>query len=281
MDEIRAVLYPEIRLGWGHSDSEIVEVMDREQERLARSLGDGHRLLRGVAGSGKTITLVCRARHLRALHPDWRILALCFNRVLASHLRQAIGEHERLEVSSFHAWCRRQLMNAGGTIPPPPERGESSDDYWERLPRLLLDAQAAGKAPQPYQAILIDEGQDFADDWYRAILGALAPETNSLFVAVDSSQNIYKRRISWRELGIQAQGRSQVYESTIEIQRRSWPLHTASSSTSTGRPQPTFSRPRSTSPPIGRCETDRHPNCVDIRLSRQAIGSSWSGFGRG
>ena len=57
MGEIRGILYPEIRIGWGYTDSDIVRVMDREQERLARTLGEGHRLIRGVAGSGKTVIL--------------------------------------------------------------------------------------------------------------------------------------------------------------------------------------------------------------------------------
>src|SRR5687768_9173833 len=42
VDEIRAALYPEIRVGWGRSHAEILEVMDRDQESLARSLGTGH-----------------------------------------------------------------------------------------------------------------------------------------------------------------------------------------------------------------------------------------------
>ena len=45
VDEIRSVLHPEVRIGWGGTSDEIVRVMDREQERLARTLGDGHRLL--------------------------------------------------------------------------------------------------------------------------------------------------------------------------------------------------------------------------------------------
>jgi superfamily I DNA/RNA helicase len=61
-----------------------------------------------------------------------------------------------------------------------------------------------------YQAILIDEGQDFADNWYRLLLRALDPEANRLFIALDSSQNIYRRRISWRALGIQIAGRTRV-----------------------------------------------------------------------
>ena len=39
-------------------DEDIVRVMDRKQEAFAKSLGTGHRIIRGVAGSGKTLVLV-------------------------------------------------------------------------------------------------------------------------------------------------------------------------------------------------------------------------------
>ena len=211
VNEIRGVLYPEIRIGWGRSDSEILQVMDREQERLARSLGDGHRLLRGVAGSGKTIALICRARHLREKHPDWRILVLCFNRVLADFLRQAIGGDDRLEVSTFHAWCHRELRRARIRLPPLPLRGRPWQEYWERVPALLLETSARDRAgARTYQAVLVDEGQDFSDDWYRVILRALDPTSDSLLIALDPSQNVYRRTISWRDIGVQVQGRSHV-----------------------------------------------------------------------
>jgi hypothetical protein len=211
VDEIRAVLYPEIRVGWAHDDTQVLEVMDREQERLAKSMGDGHHLVRGVAGSGKTIVLACRARHLRELHPGWRILVLCFNRVLADHLARTIGVDDQLQVLTFHAWCGRELRRANVALPSPPERGQAWHEYWEQVPKLLLDAYASGRAPSGgYQAILVDEGQDFANDWYRVILKALDPTSNSLFIALDSSQNIYDRKISWRELGVQIVGHSRV-----------------------------------------------------------------------
>ena len=211
IDEMRSVLHPEIRIGWGATGEEIVRAMDLEQERLARSLGDGHQLLRGVAGSGKTILLIARARYLRAQHPDWRILVLCYNRVLAGFLRTAL-DGERVEVSTFHAWCRQQLTGAGIDVPEPPGRGQQWDDFWvETVPQLLSDAfDTARVATGAYQAILIDEGQDFADEWYRLLLRALDPGTNRLLIALDSSQNIYSRRISWRALGIQIAGRTRV-----------------------------------------------------------------------
>jgi superfamily I DNA and RNA helicase len=42
----------------------IMRVMDMQQEQLARSLGDGHRVIHGVAGSGKTMILGYRAEYL-------------------------------------------------------------------------------------------------------------------------------------------------------------------------------------------------------------------------
>jgi len=211
LDEIRSVLHPEIRIGWGATGEEIVRVMDLEQERLARTLGDGHRLLRGVAGSGKTIVLICRVRYLLAQHPDWRILVVCYNRVLASFLHRTIGD-KRVEVSTFDTWCRQQLRAAGIDVPEPPGRGPQWDEFWvETVPKLLSQAFDEGRVPTgAYQAILVDEGQDFADTWYRLLLRALDPEANRLFIALDSSQNIYRRRISWRSLGIQIAGRTRV-----------------------------------------------------------------------
>lgn len=79
--------------------------MDGEQESLAKSLDPGHCLVRGVAGSGKTMVLTRRAHHLRELHPDWKILVLCFNRVLAEHLARTIGADDRLEVVTFPGGC--------------------------------------------------------------------------------------------------------------------------------------------------------------------------------
>jgi hypothetical protein len=211
LDEIRSVLHPEIRIGWAASGEEIVRVMDREQERLARTLGDGHRLLRGVAGSGKTIVLISRVRYLRAQHPDWRILVVCYNRVLAAFLRTVIDDGG-VEVLTFHAWCTGQLNNARIDVPVPAGRGQAWDDHWvETVPRVLSEAFDSARVPAgAYQAILVDEGQDFADNWYRVLLRALDPEVNRLFIALDSSQNIYRRRISWRALGIQIVGHTRV-----------------------------------------------------------------------
>jgi superfamily I DNA/RNA helicase len=76
-------------------------------------------------------------------------------------------------------------------------------------------------SPLKYDAILVDEGQDFSDDMLRIVVALLNPATNHMAIALDENQNIYQRRRSWKELGIQAQGRvhrvTWVYRNTQEI----------------------------------------------------------------
>ena len=54
-------------------------VLDRRQENNARKIGEGHRIIYGVAGSGKTVLLIARAKWLHDRDPDAKILLLCYN----------------------------------------------------------------------------------------------------------------------------------------------------------------------------------------------------------
>lgn len=60
-----------------------------------------------------------------------------------------------------------------------------------------------------YQAILVDEAQDFYDEWFQALLAVLDSQTNSLFFVYDNTQSVYgqphrrKSKWSWSSLGIE------------------------------------------------------------------------------
>ena len=71
-----------------------------------------------------------------------------------------------------------------------------------------------------FDAVLIDEGQDFNDDMLKILLALLRPG-GQLFISLDSYQDLYMRRPSWKSLGIKAGGRThylkKVYRNTKEI----------------------------------------------------------------
>lgn len=234
IDRVRAHIFPEVRVGTQASffDAGLIEspdfirVMDLQQEQLARGLGDGHRIIHGVAGSGKTMILIYRALYLAELTGN-PILLLCYNWPIAHHLKKIVqsrGASERVQVFHFHEWCRHLLREVGmeNTIP----RGKnSSDDLVEQT----LKAVSSSSIPKgQYRAILIDEGHDFREhpSWFSLVLDMLdTTHWSSLVVAYDDAQSIYDRKkeknFSFKSVGINAQGRTTVlrknYRNTYEI----------------------------------------------------------------
>jgi hypothetical protein len=205
---------------------DLMRVMDLQQEQLARSLGEGHRVIHGVAGSGKTMILGYRAEQLAkaATGPqDKPILILCYNEPLAvklDALMTAKGFAHRVQARHFHRWCRLQLSAFGQAIPKQGPR------LFEDMVDGVIRAVDRGQIPSgQYRAILIDEGHDFAPEWLKLITQMVDPHTNSLLVLYDDAQSIYERKrnrqFSFKSVGIEARGRTTVlkinYRNTQQI----------------------------------------------------------------
>ncbi|AYC34996.1 DNA helicase II [Pseudomonas cavernae] len=237
IERIRWHLFPELRLQgaqaslFAESDSpeqilaaipDLIRVMDLQQEQVARNLGDGHRVIHGVAGSGKTMILGYRCLHL-ARTQNKPILVLCFNKALAAKLQHMMASHgvtDKVSVQHFHGWCGEQLRLYQVT---PPGYGPS---YLKSLVDAVMQGLEHGQIPRnQYGAVLIDEGHDFEPDWFRLIVGMVDPQTNSLLVLYDDAQALYgnRRQFSFSSVGIQARGRTTIlrlnYRNTAEVLR--------------------------------------------------------------
>jgi len=203
----------------------LIKVMDLQQEQLARSLGDGHRVIHGVAGSGKTMILGYRCVEM-AKRQGKPVLVLCYNKTLAGRLEHIIHAHDvqdRVSVRHFHGWCFEQLKAYGIK---PPARKSTQQEYLEALVGQVIAAVEAQQIPRAqYAAVMIDEGHDFAPEWLRLVTQMVDPETNSLLLLYDDAQTIYstggRRKFSFAGVGIQAKGRTTIlrlnYRNTLEI----------------------------------------------------------------
>jgi len=204
---------------------DLIKVMDLQQEQLARSLGDGHRVIHGVAGSGKTMILGYRCVEM-AKRQGKPVLVLCYNKTLAGRLEHIIHAHgvqDRVSVRHFHGWCGEQLK-AYGLKPPP--RQASPQEYLDALVSKVIAAVDSQQIPRAqYAAVMIDEGHDFAPEWLQLVTQMVDPETNSLLLLYDDAQTIYsaggRRKFSFASVGIQAKGRTTIlrlnYRNTLEI----------------------------------------------------------------
>ncbi len=225
LDRVRWIMFPQVRVSTqaglfdgNESDLEndqlpdIMRVMDLQQEQLARSLGDGHRVIHGVAGSGKTMILGYRAEHLaQAATSAKPILVLCYNEPLAVKLNAmfvAKGLADRIHARNFHKWCRQQLVAFGQPLP----RGTGNAFFEEMVENVIRGVERQQIPSGQYLAVLIDEGHDFQPEWFKLVTQMVDPSSNSLLVLYDSVQNIYGRtrkglKFSLKSVGINAVGR--------------------------------------------------------------------------
>ncbi len=225
---LRCLIFPEVRIRNLRAEAaptlrtaeqaEIMQALDLEQERTAKSILEGHRVLKGVAGSGKTLVLSCRARYLKKFQPHWRILIVCFNISLRQYIRQLLdADHTGIDVFHYHGLVKHLTDASLKKLP-----SETEDQWNERVGVILHQHIASGNLQTRYDAILIDEGQDFAVSWLQSLTELLNPETDSLLLCLDPAQNIFGRKVSFKSAGIQVQGKRPIslkksYRNTTEI----------------------------------------------------------------
>lgn len=236
---VRSCLFPEIKIHDVIKDQESGKVdfefdgsiankfksLDSEQENFAKRLPFGHYMVTGVPGSGKTVILLSRALYLVKEHPDWQVLVVTYNRSLATKLDKRLGQFKNefdfmginvknIKVKTFH---RLALDLCEMAVP------QNADvEFWN----IKLPQQALQSARPVFEAVLIDEYQDFYDDWIRVCIklckkmdytntSGEASNGINLFLAGDRLQSIYnEREVSWAQLGIDMRGRSKLLKKT-------------------------------------------------------------------
>ncbi|MFM2060713.1 MAG: hypothetical protein RLZZ507_383 [Cyanobacteriota bacterium] len=248
IDTIKAVLFPEIAIkllpassqsvpdGFSIPDeSYVFRTLDHRQESIVRSIGEGHRIIYGVAGSGKTLILLSHAKLLLKINPEQKILILCYNRSLAAFLNSLLVQDIdqkifgiNIKVLTFYAWVNSEVRK----IPFQP--GFYTGFYDQILGRILLEKLSKMRNFQKYDAILIDEAQTFDPSWFKCCVAALKdPHDGDLMIVADGGQSIYKRQnFTWKSVGVKAVGRTmnkkfnldKNYRNTQEILTAAWSL---------------------------------------------------------
>lgn len=214
---VRAAINPKIVIGdqgkmfdaAPQTSEEMVRVLDLAQERLAEHLGPGYRLIRGVAGSGKTLVLTHRARFIGQFMPRWRLLIACYNKALSQALAEDLGDVPNVEVSTIDSLANKIIHDAGRR----PTDG-SDDAAYDARRREAIEAAAVLPESAKYDMVLVDEAQDLGNTGLNlawAMGKQERPKEHRHFViALDSAQNVYRRKMTWNPPEMTAQGRATV-----------------------------------------------------------------------
>lgn len=181
--------------------------LDRSQSAAVIETVEGVQRIRGLAGSGKTIVLALKVAYLHAKHPDWNIAVTFNTRSLKSQFKQLINMFTIEHTNEEPDWEKVEIIHAWGS---PSQNGI----YYEICKRHNIEYRDFGDAKklansyelsfdavckqalvkiktfeQYYDAILVDEAQDFSQYFLRLCYEILR-EPKRLVYAYDELQSL-------------------------------------------------------------------------------------------
>ncbi|GIK65475.1 MAG: DNA helicase [Chloroflexota bacterium] len=231
----------EVTLGSYIDDVEALDkYLSEEQKQISDfNLNGYQRLVRGVAGSGKTVVLASMAaKCINRLFKETRnmfedpdtqpqVLVLCFNRSLVSLLedkiRRAYHQQTGEELADGMLFVMHynqlfwRLKEWGADIQYLRIQDERDPlaraDHYQQEIAAWAEHDPEGYTSLLFDAILVDEGQDFLPEDYALLLDLIKPHPatgqKSLAVFYDDAQNLYGRpRPNWSQIGIDVQGKN-------------------------------------------------------------------------
>ena len=175
----------------------------------------GYRRIKGVAGSGKSLILAARAAEL--LGEGKKVLVVTFNITLLHYLMdisvrcpQSAGRTRKdITWLNFHFWCKRVC-----------QENDSEEEYknlWTNnknvnevlsfdLPNLVSSIlDDLSNATERYDAVLVDEGQDYMPSWWD-ILRKACKENGEMLLVADATQDIYDKASAWTDEAMSGAG---------------------------------------------------------------------------
>ena len=179
---------------------------NEEQKKLAKSKATPKgQKIKGVAGSGKTHILAQRAvdAHKRT---NSKVLILTYNITLKNYIHDKISDvreefdGDAFYITNYHNFLTTQLNNLGLEMEFPVDfedwNNEKKTEYFEKKYYSNESIfEPVKEQIKKYQVILIDELQDYKEEWQRIIRKYFWDDGGEYVVFGDVKQNIYDRAL--------------------------------------------------------------------------------------
>ncbi|BBZ00736.1 nuclease [Mycolicibacterium chitae] len=177
------------------ANEDAADLLTEHQSVILDAIRQLHRVeVRGGAGSGKTFLAVEQARRLA--QRGQRVALVCYSHGLASYLQRITAKWPRRQQPAYVGEFHQLGVTWGAPVGPDESvRNEETVRFWEHdLPHQMAELAAALEPGHRFDAVVIDEAQDFADAWWDPILAALRDdESGGIYVFTDEGQRVFDR----------------------------------------------------------------------------------------
>jgi len=185
---LQEILMPHCEFGTSLRDrigqaEEVIFRLTENQCRMLDFISRHHKaLIEGCAGSGKTIMAVKKARELALAGNS--VLLLAYNVMIGDQLAAAVSDLQNVTAANYHRFCMDRLKEA--EMAPALTEGT---DFWQRqVPEAF--ARLIESQPIKYDAVIVDEGQDFHIEYWLTIT-ELVKDDSFFYIFYDPDQNLY------------------------------------------------------------------------------------------
>ncbi len=187
------ILAPDIEIGSnlidriGKDNQQFFKLTEMQCQMLDFIKNHKRVVIRGCAGSGKSILAVKKAKELA--ENGRTVLLLSYNIIINDRLKEECKEYKNIKVITYHNLCIEKLK-----IKP-----SNSHDFWDNeLPEKFFEYIVDN--PIKYDAVIVDEAQDFKAKFWDSVQ-ELFKNDGWFYIFYDPDQNLYKTKVEIPSLG--------------------------------------------------------------------------------
>lgn len=168
--------------------NQTIEALTFDQFRIIEWLqGVKRATISGCAGSGKTLVAVEKA--IRLSKAGFHVLLLCHSPLLAKYIRQIAG-NLHIQIHDFYSWISYLIGNSNISDPKTWIHNEEPTDD-----ELVAALDKTNNLHPKFDAVIVDEGQDFRESWWLLVDAALEdPQNGILYIFHDDNQALLPLR---------------------------------------------------------------------------------------
>ena len=164
---------------------------DEQNSILEETEYDNRKVFLGGAGTGKT--WIAKEKAKRLASEEKRVFLTCFNRKLSA--LEFKNLHENIFAMNFHDYLEFILPQKGYYVEKPNDTSLMDEYYDETLPNVGFDYFSSLDESEKFDAVIVDEGQDFREDWITCLEASLKRDGH-FYIFADPNQNIFANDIS-------------------------------------------------------------------------------------
>lgn len=144
---------------------DLVALSDQQLQVLDMLARVRRQAIYGPAGTGKTLLAMHKARLLA--RQGMRVLLTCYNKALGQHIHAAMADEPNVVALHFHELCYELAELDRDRLRAPDDDRAKRGFFDEELAQRLLEG--AGRTERRFDALIVDEAQDFLPLWWQAL----------------------------------------------------------------------------------------------------------------